>query len=214
MACVYMHTVINNGKKYIGQCSGDPKVRWGSNGYRYKGLVFYNAIKKYGWNNIAHEILIDNLTQEEADYYEKYYISLYKTTDRNFGYNVAPGGFGNPGLSGESNPNSKPVICLETGQRWPCSSSCAKELNVNIASLQESLYHGYKCKGKHYRYEEDDNYQKHKEPNGVLCVETGEIWTTVKECAKELGVHSRSVARYCNGLRKPSNGLTYQYCVV
>ena len=55
---VYMHITPNN-KKYIGITSQIPNKRW-RNGKGYKKCLFLNAIKKYGWGNIKHEILFDN----------------------------------------------------------------------------------------------------------------------------------------------------------
>ena len=213
MCCVYIHTVKANGKKYIGQCTNDPKNRWGSKGHRYKGQFFYRAIEKYGWDNIEHEVIAENLTQEEANELEKSLISKYNTTDKQYGYNLVKGGKDGTGSPGGSNHNARAVICIETGQTWECSTYCAKDIGVNLASLQESLYNRYKCKNKHFKYVDDDNYKMNREPYKVLCVETGEIWENVKECAKHFNVHSRSVARWCTGCRNASNGLTYKYVV-
>ena len=118
IASVYMHTVIENNKKYIGQGSGDPKTRWGSSGHRYKGQYFYNAIQKYGWDNIYHEIIAENITQEEADKLEKELIKKYKTNNRKFGYNITPGGKDGAGRPGGSNHNARAVICIETNETW------------------------------------------------------------------------------------------------
>lgn len=63
--CVYKHTLPNN-KVYIGITKQIPSLRW-ANGRGYKhSNYFYNAILKYGWLNIRHEILRDCLTIEEA----------------------------------------------------------------------------------------------------------------------------------------------------
>ena len=209
-----MHTVIANGKRYVGQCKGDPKTRWGSNGHRYKTQFFYNAIKKYGWNNIIHEIIAENVSQEKADEIEREYIKKYDTTNKDKGYNVEIGGKSGYWYFGEKVHNARPVICIETNQKWGCSADCARSLGVNLASLQESLYNGYKCIGNHYKYIDDDNYTINKEPYSVICIETGQTWKNVKECAKDLGVHHRSVARYCTGARNAKDGLTYKYCVM
>ena len=89
--CVYMHISPSN-KKYIGITSLKPEYRWKKGeGYRTQ-TVFYRAIQKYGWNNIQHEILEEGLTRDEACMREIYYIDKYKTTDRNFGYNISIGG--------------------------------------------------------------------------------------------------------------------------
>lgn len=92
---VYMHINKINDKKYIGITSQTPEVRWGSNGSGYAGCtVFYNAIKKYGWNNFEHIILFNNLEQEDACNKEIELIKAYNTTDRSCGYNISEGGKG------------------------------------------------------------------------------------------------------------------------
>ena len=90
--CVYCHTSPSN-KKYIG-ISCDPIKRWnGGKGYS-KNYYFYRAICKYGWDNIKHEILYDNLTYEEASSIEKYLIEKLDLLDENKGYNLRAGGDG------------------------------------------------------------------------------------------------------------------------
>lgn len=91
---VYKHTAPN-GKIYIGQTGQkNPKRRW-QNGEGYKpNAHFYNAIKKYGWDNFEHVIVADGLTKEEADWLEKFLIDYYETTDRAKGYNNTSGGDG------------------------------------------------------------------------------------------------------------------------
>lgn len=88
--CVYKHTTPN-GKVYIGQTCREPNIRW-ANGFGYKHQMFYNAIQKYGWNNIQHEILFEGLTKDEADKKEIELISYYDSTNPERGYNIAVGG--------------------------------------------------------------------------------------------------------------------------
>ena len=71
---IYKHT-CPNGKSYIGQTYRSVEERW-SNGSGYYNIKYFNnAIRKYGWENIKHEILveiefedIDELNQLEEDY--------------------------------------------------------------------------------------------------------------------------------------------------
>lgn len=92
---IYRH-IFPNDKSYVGQCQGetieDAKRRWGSNGNGYRAQLVYKAIKKYGWENIQHEILevVDN--QDTANDREIYYIALYDSTVEKNGYNVSVGG--------------------------------------------------------------------------------------------------------------------------
>lgn len=90
--CVYLHTNKINGKKYVGQTCQIPEKRW-KKGLGYKESVgFFNAILKYSWDNFEHEIVYDNLTKEEADYFEDLMINSLNTTDYNYGYNIKNGG--------------------------------------------------------------------------------------------------------------------------
>lgn len=98
---VYKHT-SPSGKVYIGVTRQIPEKRW-QNGLGYRTQVrFYRAIKKYGWDNFIHEILYSGLTYDEANEKERELIKMYKSHDKNFGYNIEHGG------------NIKKVIAIET----------------------------------------------------------------------------------------------------
>lgn len=102
---IYKYTNIINNKIYIGQTKNTLEKRAGANGINYKECTyFYNAIQKYGWENFKPEILKDNLTVEEANYWEEYYISFYNSTNRSIGYNISLGGL-NRKLSEEQKEN-------------------------------------------------------------------------------------------------------------
>lgn len=89
---VYKHT-SPNGKCYIGITKQKPESRWGNNGCGYKhNIYFTNAIKKYGWDNIKHEVLFKGLTKEEAEQKEIELIALYRSNNRYYGYNIDNGG--------------------------------------------------------------------------------------------------------------------------
>ena len=88
---VYMH-VFPNDKVYIGITKTSVKKRW-LNGKGYKTSRKLNfAINKYGWENIQHKILYENLTKEEAEQKEIELIKKYNSTNDKFGYNIENGG--------------------------------------------------------------------------------------------------------------------------
>lgn len=87
---VYMH-ICPNGKKYVGITNKNPQRRWRNGGYGYKTQPFYNAIIHYGWENIEHKILLQNLTQEDAQFKEMEYIQKYNSLFPN-GWNFTEGG--------------------------------------------------------------------------------------------------------------------------
>lgn len=92
MYLIYKYTNIQNGKVYIGQTSKTLEER-ANNGANYKECRrFYNAIKKYSWESFTPEVICSVETLEEANILESYYISMYKSTDPLFGYNIMNGG--------------------------------------------------------------------------------------------------------------------------
>lgn len=94
---IYRH-IFPNGKSYIGQCQGgtieDARKRW-RRGKGYVEQPVYRAIKKYGWDNIQHEIIAVVYTQDMADMLEKLYIQADDTTNPKRGYNISIGGSSN-----------------------------------------------------------------------------------------------------------------------
>lgn len=87
---VYMLKNKINKKIYIGQ-SSNIKLRWEYNGIHYRGShKIYNAIQKYGWDNFEHIILEENLTCEQANEREQFYIKFYNSVEE--GYNIKYGG--------------------------------------------------------------------------------------------------------------------------
>lgn len=93
---VYYH-VFPNGKKYVGITCLEVEKRW-RNGNGYHGQPVYNAIKKYGWDNIEHNIYLINLTHEEANKLEHQLIHDWDTLIINGkGYNVSTAEYYNNG---------------------------------------------------------------------------------------------------------------------
>lgn len=93
---LYEHVNKINGKKYIG-ITNNINIRWRNDGIAYNPYgkfesKFWNAIKKYGWENFEHNIILENLTFEEACEKEKEEIRKYDI--RKDLYNISQGGNG------------------------------------------------------------------------------------------------------------------------
>lgn len=89
---IYKHTFPNK-KVYIGLTCKSINDRW-SNGEGYKTQFVYKAIKKYGWENIKHEVIYYANTLDEANQKEMFYIKKYNSNNCKFGYNLTLGGDG------------------------------------------------------------------------------------------------------------------------
>ena len=90
---VYRHINKVSKKQYVGITCRPVKERWGFQGHGYKSnTCFYRAIKKYGWDNFEHKIIIHGLTKNQAIFWEQKLINHYRTTDKRFDYNLTTGG--------------------------------------------------------------------------------------------------------------------------
>lgn len=146
-----MH-VCPNDKKYVGLTKQNVKKRWANGrGYRVQSH-FYNAILKYGWENIEHIVVAENLTKEEAGRLEQELIAKYKTCDRRCGYNKSLGGeysrYGVKGLhynQGKSNKASKGVVCVELSIAFDTMTEAKEHLNIDVSAIAKC------CKGQRKR---------------------------------------------------------------
>ncbi len=180
--CIYIHKNKINNKVYVGQTCQSPESRW-KNGEGYKGCPqFYAAIQKYGWDNFEHIILENNLTLEEANEKEAYYIRLYDSYKN--GYNAT--------LGGKNAPKTEE-------HKLKLSES-----NVGKHPHQGELNPMY---GKHMS--EEAKQKSRLKQKGVLkvkCIETGEIFTSTVEAAKAYNLKSHTNIVDCIHGKKKSAG--------
>ena len=88
---VYCHTNTITGQQYIGQTNQTLEERVGDCGLGYSNQYLGHIIREYGWRHFTSEILKENLTQDEANYWERYYIKERNTLYPN-GLNRNTGG--------------------------------------------------------------------------------------------------------------------------
>ena len=156
---IYRH-IFPNGKVYIGQTCRKPEKRW-NNGKGYTSPFMFNAINKYGWDNIQHEILFTGLDQLNADIIEEDLIYYYKQIGKS--YNLANGGSVNRGwkMSEEAKETREKISkalkgkvnrfkrveqidknTLEVIRAWDSLSEVERQLNISASSISKA------CKGK------------------------------------------------------------------
>jgi group I intron endonuclease len=86
---IYKHT-SPSGKSYIGQTK-DYDMRCGAHRRTSGCRGLSSAIKKYGWDNFQHEILMEGLSLDDANHWEPVLILEHNTLAPN-GYNLMTGG--------------------------------------------------------------------------------------------------------------------------
>lgn len=90
--CVYCHTLKQDGRKYFGATGEYPSSRWANGkGHSYGGEM-RKAIDTYGWESFEHEIIEDNLSEEQAYELEIALIKQHNTTNIQYGFNKSIGG--------------------------------------------------------------------------------------------------------------------------
>lgn len=219
---VYEH-LFPNGKRYFGITSKRPEARW-ENGAGYNRIgqsVMYNAIQKYGWNNIKHNILFEGLSFEEATAKEKELIAKFKTNctryGNKYGYNMTDGGEGTLGhkggekvakvnrdrllgKKGKDCPNSEPVIC--DGIEYE-SLTQFKELNGYPKGDITGWLNGkvgmpleWYNKGLCYKKVGTEITYPQEVPSSYFVEYDGKIYKSQASLAKELGVSTALVTRW------------------
>ena len=187
MWVIYKHTNKINNKVYIGKTT-DIKNRWRNNGIHYKTCPrFWSAIQHYGWNNFSHEILEENLSDQEVNEKEKEYIIKYNALNPDFGYNLNEGGIGGNAWAGKSEEaknqykNQRRLETLSRGLEWHKKLSNGQKRSwENDKSRKEKLSN---------RMKGGNNPTAKK----CQCIETGIIYNSYADAAEACG-YSRKYA--------------------
>lgn len=223
---VYMHIVPKEisgydwDKYYVGITSQSVQARWG-NGSNYVGCVHFNrAIQKYGWENIKHKIIMEDLTKAEACSFEKKLIKELNSNDYNYGYNITDGGEGCSGLVGEKNPNygkkwteeqrqkmqerlkEHPIYHTETSKKKIGNAVKMRwenlEYRESMSGVNAPCYGRTGEKHPMYGVTGKDNPLSKK----VVCLNTNEVYVSATEASKIRNVNLSKLCMCCRGDRK------------
>lgn len=209
MYSVYKHENKLNHKVYIGQ-TNDIKRRWKNNGINYKGCpIFYNAIQKYGWDNFEHIILYDNLSQEEANYYEQLMIQFYNSTDSENGYNILTGGQGLGNYwSQEVNRQAQSERKRQYYQEHPELKNFLVEWDSKHPEQKEkhSLFMKQKYQDKKSPLCQINENRKRK----IRCIETGETFDSLCDASKRYNLSAGNISKCISGQRKTCGGFHWE----
>lgn len=190
---VYITTNVISGKIYVGKKKSSHKDR---NSYLGSGTMFKKALNKYGKDNFKREILVWADTQKEIDYWEIFYISLFSATNREVGYNIAPGGGGN------TNPVSE-----ETKRKLSEINKGKKQSPETIEKRVQTI----KALNRKLSLELRQKLSKQLQGNSrskisvrLTCMRSGEvkIFDVLKDASVYLGVNKAVLRRYLLGFRE------------
>lgn len=210
---VYVHT-FPNGKRYIGLTTQNLNRRW-NNGKKYKcQKVVYNAILKYGWDNISHQVFECD-TEAEMKYLEKYLIAYYNTTDRRYGYNITEGGEGVLGVGRKPiDQYNRQGTLIRT---WESTEAIERELNYSASTITAcakrrrptayNCYWVYSGETPDFRTRGTQRKVRQFDLKGNLIAE----FKNAAEAGKSIGKGRSLIVSCCNGKRKMAYKFIWKY---
>ena len=226
---IYMYTFPND-KRYIGKtCRSMAKRQRDSLWSGYEKCTFlWNAIKKYGVDNIKQDILFeDDMTDAEASRLEQICILLFKCNASRFdspsyGYNLTDGGDGVSGIQRRDEAHMEQVQRMIGGRRG-CKLTDEHKRKLSIAHTglklgpmsEDTKRKISMANSKENMSEETGRRRSESKKKQVIAVHkiTHEyiIFHSVSDAASYFNVKSSAVTRWCNKTRKPTNDYIFDY---
>lgn len=171
-----MH-IFPDGKRYIGSTCCSLETRWNNGkGYYFQSKVF-DAICKFGWNNVNHYLLFEELTKAEAKLIENALIYKFQTHKKAYGYNTRvskpANGFIIPPYKRKKikckmvdeclyayvnppeqkyNNTTKAVMIVETGDTFDSITDAARIFMITPSAIHQALCEHTPCCDYHWQY--------------------------------------------------------------
>ena len=183
-AGIYCIRNKTNGKCYIGKSVDIPK-RWEKHKTSLRKGCHHNKYLQKAWDAYGEESfcfeVLEYADPNKLASLEIAYISRYKAFGKN-GYNLTMGGDG--GMLG------------------------AIKTQESKKKVSESLK-GRTLTNEHKRKIGNANKVNHVKP--VLCVETGQIFRSLKEAGKYFNTDCSNIGHACNGRQEKAKGFHFTY---
>ena len=223
---VYKHTSPSK-KVYIGITSNAPEKRW-KNGKGYELCTAFNrAIKKYGWNQISHEILYSGLSKKQAEAKEVELIRAYRSNEPEFGYNLTSGGesyIPNDEWRERTSKSHKEYYKNHPEARARISESrCGKKATKSTREkmsisrkkyIEEHPEARERCRQTFLgmkRTKENCDKLRLANMKKIRCIDTGAVFLSVQEAAEFAGVCRTSVSNHLAGKSKSCGNYHFKY---
>lgn len=222
---IYMYT-FPNGKRYVGKSKRSMASRQGALFNRYENCTaLWNAIQKYGVENIEQEILIEEyMTDADASNLEQEFIELYRTNCNRYnnpkrGYNLTDGGEGMYGW----HPSEERLQVLreqihEINERRRGTHHSEEtrqkmreaKLGRKLGPMSEETKRKISMANSRENMSEETALRRSaavKKRVEATNNDTGEVlkFNSVEEASEYFGVRESSISRWASGERHPKN---------
>lgn len=202
---IYKATNLTNGKVYIGQTTKSLQERILQHKkdcirLRNRNITFYNAIKKYGFDNFNWCIIDQSYSRGELDTKECYWIEFYKSYihhKETNGYNMTLGGDGLYGYKASKETIEKMLLSrkgykhsVETRKKQSIAHMGKKKTDEHIENLSKSRIGRF-------------TKENHARAKSVIQLSlTGDFiseYPTVTEASKSVNGSTTKISRCCMG---------------
>lgn len=208
--------------------------------YYHNSTYFYHAIKKYGWDNFEHILLVDNIDLEIANILEEELIKKYKTNNPKYGYNLKSGGKNSNHsditkqkiskahagkFKGTLNGRSKPICQYDITTK----KLIAKFESIREASLMYGNSSGISgcCNGilnqaygyvwcfdgnePNFNFTDKRNNRAKRVYQKDLCGNIINIFKSTIEAEELTGIDRSRICRCCNGKQSVAGDFLWEY---
>ena len=103
--------------------------------------------------------------------------------------------------------NSRPIICLETNERFESQARAAKAVGVPREAIYAALRGHIATKGLHFYYADepkpDEEFFRNRSWTRVRCKETGVVYESIAQAARKREFRKRISKRQQKGMERP-----------
>ena len=209
---IYKYTSPSN-KVYIGQTINEKnrKRQHKQQALKGKGFYFHQAIRKYGYENFNYEVLFE-IRNNDLDYTkkilndrEKYFISLYESTNRDKGYNLCEGGEGNVG---HKMPEAQKELLISINKGKHLSEEHRRKISESNKGKKATLPNGTpkSIQGLKRKAQEKRIIIEQYDKRTSVFVSK---YSSICEAARKSKVSTGHISECINGKRKSAGGFIW-----
>lgn len=223
---IYKITNTVNGKVYVGQTVQTLERRWALHKHqaKHRNRPLYRSIRKYGIQHFVVELLEElspGSSQQILDEKERFWIAHLNAMVPS-GYNLTSGGDGKSFLSEETKArisqaklgksrSPETVEAMRLGAMGNTHKRGKKLSDASKARISASQLGRKNSEETKARKADAHRGEKAYNAKKVQCLETGMIYPSTGEAARQTGLQQSSISAVCLGKRKSTGGLCFRF---